>query len=107
MIKLESLKLMDSARGLGDSAVKGMAGLFTYTGRGKQSIIIDVKTPEGREAFERLVKEVDVVIQNFRPGTVQRMGIAYEDCVKLNPNIIYFSGSGFGFGDAQLSHSRV
>eukprot|EP00494_Astrolonche_serrata_P032170 UN32439 len=90
------MKLPDSARGLGHAPARGMAGCFAATGRGKQSLGLNLKTKEGMKIFERFVKEVDIVIQNFRPGAAKRMGIDYDTVKKINPNIIYLSSSGFG-----------
>eukprot|EP00494_Astrolonche_serrata_P031213 UN31482 len=73
-----------------------MAGCFACTGRGKQSITLNLKTEEGLKIFAKLVSESDIVIQNFRPGASKRMGISYEHSLKHNPNIIYLSSSGFG-----------
>lgn len=88
IIKVECLTLIDSARGLGHSPAVGMAGCFASTGRGKQSIILNLKTNEGLNILKKLVKKVDVFIQNFRPGVVDKMGIGYEVLSDINPDII-------------------
>jgi len=96
VIRVESHTLIDSARALGHSPAKGMAGCLASTGRGKQSIVLNLKKPEAIEAVKRIVAKVDVLIQNYRPGAAERMGIGYEDMIKINPKLIYISSSGFG-----------
>ena len=93
---MEALEQPDSARALGNAPARGMAGAFATMGRGKQSIVLNLKSEAGKQAFFQLVRKADVVVQNFRPGTVERMGIGREDCQKVNPSILYVSSSGFG-----------
>jgi crotonobetainyl-CoA:carnitine CoA-transferase CaiB-like acyl-CoA transferase len=69
---------------------------FEATNRGKRSIALDLKRPEGREIVCRLVEKADVFVQNFRPGAAERMGLDYQSLRKHNPKLIYASGSGFG-----------
>lgn len=64
--------------------------------RNKKHINIDLKKPKGKEAFYRLVKDADVVVEGFRPGVVDKLGIGYKDLSKINPRIIYCSLSGYG-----------
>jgi CoA-transferase family III len=64
--------------------------------RNKKSLTLDMKTPEGKEIFLRLAKDADVIVENLRPGVVDRLGIGYEDIKKINPQIIYCSISAFG-----------
>lgn len=74
----------------------GFAASFLNNNRNKRSVTIDLKQPQGREIFLRLAKTADVVIQNFRPGVVERIGIGIEDVRTVAPSIIYVSISGFG-----------
>ena len=76
--------------------VRGQSIYFTVYNRGKKSICIDLRTPRGKEIFSALVKTADVVLENFRPGTMQAMGFEYEKLRALNPGIILVSVSGFG-----------
>ena len=69
---------------------------FLAWNRNKQSIAIDLKAPEAREVLFKIAEKVDVVIQNFRPGVMERLGYGYEAFRKVNPRIIYCSGSGYG-----------
>jgi crotonobetainyl-CoA:carnitine CoA-transferase CaiB-like acyl-CoA transferase len=76
--------------------VRGQSIYFTVYNRGKKSICLDMRTPRGKEIFSELVKKSDIVLENFRPGTMQAMGFAYEQLHALNPGIILVSVSGFG-----------
>lgn len=69
---------------------------FAYTSSGKKSLCIDVAAPEGRAIIEALVPFVDIVIQNFTPGTMEKLGLDYEKLRSLNPALIMCSVSGFG-----------
>jgi crotonobetainyl-CoA:carnitine CoA-transferase CaiB-like acyl-CoA transferase len=64
--------------------------------RGKKNITLNFKTPEGQEIFKELAKKVDVVIENFKPGTMEKWNLGYEDIRKVKPDIIYTSASGYG-----------
>ena len=69
---------------------------FTSVNRGKRSIVIDLKNPDGKEAFLRLVDSADVVTENFRPGTMTNLGVDYATLKARNPRLIMASVSGFG-----------
>ena len=75
---------------------KGLSGLFLTFNRNKQSVVINLKIDEGRELFYDLVKISDVVIDNFRPGVLERLQIDYDTLSKINPRIIQCSVTGFG-----------
>ena len=62
----------------------------------KQSITLNTKSPEGKELFKRLVKDADIVVENFRPGVMDRLGLGYPALAELNPRLIYCAISGFG-----------
>jgi succinate---hydroxymethylglutarate CoA-transferase len=72
------------------------ASSFIAHNRNKKSLTVDLKKPEGREVILRLVKACDVCYENFRPGAMERLGLGYEDCRKINPSIIYASATGYG-----------
>jgi crotonobetainyl-CoA:carnitine CoA-transferase CaiB-like acyl-CoA transferase len=72
------------------------SALFISTNRGKRSLAIDVKTEIGRDVVGKLVGEADVLVQNFRPGAMERLGLGYEDLRKSHPRLIYVSISGVG-----------
>jgi len=75
---------------------RGLSGLFLTLNRNKQSIVINLKSDEGRAVFYDLVKVCDVVIDNFRPGVLERLKIDYDTLSKINPRIIQCSVTGFG-----------
>jgi crotonobetainyl-CoA:carnitine CoA-transferase CaiB-like acyl-CoA transferase len=76
--------------------VRGQSVYFAVYNRGKKSICLDLREPRGKEIFSELVKQSDIVLENFRPGTMQEMGFAYEQLRALNKGIILVSVSGFG-----------
>ena len=69
---------------------------FVNLNRNKRSITIDLKTEEGKEITRRLAKWADVLVENFRPGVMERLGLGYEELKKINPGLIYAAISGFG-----------
>jgi crotonobetainyl-CoA:carnitine CoA-transferase CaiB-like acyl-CoA transferase len=69
---------------------------FAHLHRGKQSILLDLKSPEGKQACLDLARKADVFVENFRPGVADRLGLGYEDLRKLNPRLVYCSISAFG-----------
>lgn len=78
--------------------------VFLFINRNKKSITLDLKTPKGVEIFHELVKESDIVVENFTPGTVEKLGIGYDALSKLNPKIIMVSVSGFGQNGPYRNH---
>ena len=76
--------------------IEGESALFMAANRGKRSIVLDLKKPEDVETACRLAADVDVVVENFRPGTADRLGIGYAALSAKNPRLIYLSISGFG-----------
>jgi len=73
-----------------------MSATYLAHNRNKKSIAVDLKQEKGREIIRRLLKDADVVYQNFRPGVMTRLGFDYAGCCKINPSIIYASASGWG-----------
>ena len=94
VVKLESLE-GDSTRNF-EPKVNGESYCFAVLNRNKRSIAVDLKAPEGREVALRLAARADIVLENFRPGVVKKLGIAWEDLKQVNPGLIYASMSGFG-----------
>lgn len=76
--------------------VKGQSPYFLFLGRGKKGVTLDLKNPEGKDMFKELVKDADVVMENFSSGTMDRLDLGYDALKKINPRIIYASISGFG-----------
>jgi crotonobetainyl-CoA:carnitine CoA-transferase CaiB-like acyl-CoA transferase len=95
VIKVERPGIGDIARYLGVS-VNGMSALYLTCNRGKRSIAVDLQHPEGVDLMRRLAADADVVVQNFRPGVVDRLGVGYDDIRALNDDVVYVSLSAFG-----------
>jgi formyl-CoA transferase/CoA:oxalate CoA-transferase len=94
--KLESPHGGELSRGWGPPFAGGEASFFLGLNRGKRGISIDLKHPEGIELCLRLVDQMDVLVENFRPGTMERIGLGYETARARNPRLIYCSISGYG-----------
>lgn len=95
VIKIENPKDPDVTRGY-VPLVNGHSAYFPTVNHNKRCITLNLKAEEGKELFRRLVKDADVVIENFRPGVMDKLGLGYEALAKINPGIIYASISGFG-----------
>ncbi len=95
VIKVERPPWGDVARTTGPYQ-NGWSGYFFSINRGKRSISIDLGTERGKELFLRMAESVDVVLENFTPGTMDRLGIGYETLAARNPRLIFASISGFG-----------
>ena len=80
----------------GNSYVNGISAFMLSANRNKKSLAVDLKHPEGLEVVLRLIDEADVVIENFRPGVLERLGLGYEAVRQRRPGIIYASASGLG-----------
>ena len=92
----EVIKVERTGKGDDTRWLKGFgSGFFTFLNRNKKSVSIDLKSAKGKEILLRLVAHADVLIENFGPGTVERLGVGYEDCKTINPGLIYCSLRGF------------
>src|SRR5690606_14870254 len=96
VIKVERPGTGDDTRAWGPPFVGGEAAYFLSVNRNKRSITVDLKQEEGREIVYRLARRADVVLENFRPGTADKIGVGYEQLRQINPRIVYCSISGFG-----------
>ena len=99
VIKVENPKDGDLARKLGILPAlnkKLMGTSFLAQNSNKRSITLNTKSPEGKDLFRRLVKDADVVVENFRPGVMDRLGLGYKSLSEINPKLIYCAISGFG-----------
>lgn len=99
VIKVERRGQGDLARQLGASPElnrKLMGASFIAQNAGKKSITVDLKHPKGREIVRKLVSTADVVMENFRPGVMDRLGLGYDDLKQVQPRLIYCAISGFG-----------
>ena len=95
IIKIERPGSGDDSRDFGPF-MNGQSAYFVSINRGKKSIALDLKSPKAIELVKELVKEVDIVAENFRPGTMEKLGIGYEELKKINPKLIFATMSGFG-----------
>jgi crotonobetainyl-CoA:carnitine CoA-transferase CaiB-like acyl-CoA transferase len=96
VIKIEKTPQGDDTRHMIPPKIGGEAAAFLMMNRNKRGIVLDLKTPGGAKVLHRLVKSADVLVENFGPGVMERLGFGYEDLRKENPRLIYCSLSGFG-----------
>jgi len=96
VIKIERPGVGDDTRGWGPPETGGEAAYYLCTNRNKRSLTVDIKAPEGREILLKLAKQSDILIENFKVGTLEKIGLGFEDLKKINPGIIYCSVTGFG-----------
>lgn len=95
IIKIEPIN-GDQTRKWAPPYMNGMSSYFLSANRNKRSIAVDLKQAEGKSIVEKLLKSADVVIENFRPGTMEKMGLSYDETAKIKKDIIYCSLSGYG-----------
>ena len=95
VIKVEQPGSGDDSRAFGPF-VKGASAYFASLNRGKESIALDLKDPADREIFGKLLERADVVVENFRPGTMEKLGFGYDALHEKYPRLIYAAASGFG-----------
>ena len=93
--KLEQPGIGDDSRGFGPFQ-NGESVYYINLNRNKKGMTIDLKNPKGKAVFLEMVKNADVVIENYRPGVMEKLGLGYEDLAKTNPGIVYVAVSGFG-----------
>ncbi|MGC9269590.1 CaiB/BaiF CoA transferase family protein [Acidiphilium sp.] len=91
VVKIEPAPEGDNTRRLTGSGI----GFFTMASRNKRSVMLDLKSPAGLEAARRLIARADVLIENFRPGALDKLGLGYDECAAANPRLIYCSLKGF------------
>jgi|TARA_B110000444_G_C18795437_1_gene574589 crotonobetainyl-CoA:carnitine CoA-transferase CaiB-like acyl-CoA transferase len=95
VIKVEPLNAGDPLRYIG-ATKGGISSLFANCNRGKEAIRVDIKTEAGQALIREMIPEIDVVIHNFRPGVMDKLGLGSDDLRSLNPSLIYTAISGFG-----------
>jgi formyl-CoA transferase len=93
--KIEQPKKGDDSRAFGPF-INGESAYYMNLNRSKIGLTLNLKTPEGKEVFKEMVKKADVVIENYRPGTMEKLGLGYETLKEINPGIVYGCVSGFG-----------
>ena len=96
VIKIEKIPGGDDTRRFLPPDINGEAAAFMMMNRNKRGMALDLKTKEGVEVFKRMVKQADVVVENFRKGTLEKLGVGYEELKKINPKIILCEISGYG-----------
>ncbi|MGG0893109.1 CaiB/BaiF CoA transferase family protein [Cytobacillus horneckiae] len=96
VIKIEHHQSGDETRGWGPPFVNGESAYYLCANRNKKSITLNLKSEEGKEIFKALAKDSDVVVQNFKTGTLEKMGLGYEELRRINEGIIVASITGFG-----------
>ena len=95
VIKVEPPQQGDDARQYGPFK-NGKSAYFASVNRGKESIALDLKSPAGRDIFERLLDKADALVENFRPGTMEKLGYGWEKLHQSYPRLVYAAASGFG-----------
>lgn len=96
VIKVEKLPGGDDSRGYRDPLVGGVSAPFMMMNRNKRGLALNLKVAQGRDVLLRMVKDVDVLVENFRGGTLDRLGLGYEQLSQVNPGLIYCAISGYG-----------
>lgn len=95
VIKVENTEKGDDSRSMG-RPLKGESLYFVHYNKNKRSIAVNLKKPQGLRIVKQLVKKSDVLVENFRPGVLEKYGLSFDKVKKLNPSIIYCSVTGFG-----------
>src|SRR5207342_2855361 len=80
-----------------------MSAFYAASNRNKRSLVLDLHQPESRPALDRLISEADIVIDNFRPSTLRRVRLDYEQIVAINPDVISLSITGYGEGSPEAN----
>lgn len=96
VVKIEKPQGGDDSRTMGPPFIHGESAAFLAVNRNKQSVALNLKSEEGRELFRLLARRSDILVENFRPGTMEDLDLHYEAIQKINPTIVYCSVSGFG-----------
>jgi formyl-CoA transferase/CoA:oxalate CoA-transferase len=96
VVKVERPVTGDDTRAWGPPFAAGESAYFLSVNRNKRSAVVDLGSPDGLEAVRSLARAADVVVENFRPGTADRLGIGYEALSRDHPELVYCSISGFG-----------
>ena len=96
VVKVEKLPGGDDSRSYREPLVNGVSAPFMILNRNKRGIALNLKAPQGREILTSMVKQSDVLIENYRKGTLEKLGVGYEVLSRANPGLIYCAISGYG-----------
>ena len=96
VIKIERPGTGDDTRRMGTRLTNDIAGGFLALNRNKRSIALDLRSEDGKAVFRRMAETADIMVENFRPGVMDRLGLGYDALAEINPRLIYASISGFG-----------
>jgi crotonobetainyl-CoA:carnitine CoA-transferase CaiB-like acyl-CoA transferase len=96
VIKIEQPGKCDDTRAWGPPFLQGESAYFLSINRNKESVTLDFKHPDGRALLDRLIARADVLVENFRPGTLAKLGLDYASLAARHPRLVYCSVSGFG-----------
>jgi crotonobetainyl-CoA:carnitine CoA-transferase CaiB-like acyl-CoA transferase len=96
VVKVEKLPGGDDARGYREPRVNGVSAPFLIMNRNKRGIAVDLKRPAGRDVLLRLVRDADVLTENYRRGTLEKLGLGYDVLAAVNPGLVYCAISGYG-----------
>ncbi len=106
VIKVERQGSGDWSRAWGPF-VKEVSLPFANLNRNKRSVTVNMKTEEGRKIVQELIRSADVLVHNFRPGVMEKLGFSYEDCAELNPGLVYAASSGWGDEGPNVERGRA
>src|SRR3569832_1207789 len=96
VVKVEKLPGGDDSRGYREPRVNGVSAPFMILNRNKRGIALNLKHPDGKAILLRMVKDADVLTENYRRGTLEKLGLGYDVLSKINPGLIYCAVSGYG-----------
>ena len=105
IVKIEEPGKGDDTRTWGPPFWGGISCYYLSVNRNKESVTLDLKAPAAREVLWKLIERADVLVENFRPGTLDRLGFSYEECLKHNEKLIYASVSGYGITGPESSRA--
>ena len=96
IIKIEQPEIGDPMRVWGQEKAHGLSLWWPVIARNKKSITLNARVPEGQEIIKQLVAKSDILVENFRPGTMERWGLGYDELAKINPKLVMIRVTGFG-----------
>ncbi len=107
VVKIERPGQGDDTRAFGPPFVEGQSTYFLAVNRGKRSVVLDLKDPAGKATARRLALQADVIVENFRPGVAERLGLGAEALCAEKPGLVYCSISGFGRADPRPGYDLL